>query len=523
MLVVYSLPSPEGQVRSKTALLKPPQQPHKQATEQPHSDVPFALTGEDPEWVVATWYLRKRGSTHYRAILDRMESPSNLQSTPFAVAVKKHIEGDCSSDFALPGNYPFGSPGSAHYTSIHQVQELLQRFRADIPSLVMGYFQSFHPSLPIFNESAFHAKLASFWRQPENTDLSWLAQCLAVLGLGAYAAEYGTHTMDRGNTAAAEFLYASEACLAKTTYMSRPTTTAITTLCLMVVAKQATTATCWTLDTCWNVMGIVVRLSMMMVLHKEWMPGYGNHAIACERALRRRLWAMIVYLDTQMSLRTGQQSMVPPDTVNISTDSISPGDCWDTIIPRSLPIICQFLSRINSDDGEIFLYEQVLNYDRSLTQLIHEATVFFADDITRLALDIFFRRALLAIHCQYALRTDASSLYPVSYNSTFENNLALLNHYHRLSSISPHTHLLAQPYMLDFLAAAFTTCMLLLSPEASPSCSMINEDTGLTYRQSMLNALMRCMDILAKENKDVLCFQTGFQQLKLLYELTPKE
>jgi hypothetical protein len=39
---------------------------------QPHTEIPFALTGEDPEFVVATWYLRKRGSTHYRAILNRV-------------------------------------------------------------------------------------------------------------------------------------------------------------------------------------------------------------------------------------------------------------------------------------------------------------------------------------------------------------------------------------------------------------------------------------------------------------------
>ncbi|KAF2626551.1 hypothetical protein BU25DRAFT_90252 [Macroventuria anomochaeta] len=503
---------------------KLPQQSHEQAPEQPqHQEVPFALTDEDPEFVVATWYLRKRGSTHYRAILDRMESLSSLHLTPFAIAVKQHIEGHSCTDFALPSNYPFGSSESARYASLQQVHELIQNCRADVASLMAGYFRSFHPSLPVFDKSAFRAKLEDFWKQPETIDLSWLAQFLAVLGLGAYTIEYGANTTGHSNAAAAEFLYASEACLAKTTYMARPTTTTISTLCLMVVAKQATTATCWTLDTCWNVMGIVVRLSMMMVLHKNWMPGYDEPAIVCERALRCRLWILIVYLDTQMSLRTGQQSMLPQGTVDLTTSCVNPRDCWDTIIPRSLPIICHFLSRLNAHDGEIFSYDEVLSYDSDITQFMRESTVFLEDEVVRLTLDIFFRRALLAVHCQYALRPNASVLFPASYNSTFEHNLALLNHYHQLSSISPHTQLLAQPYMLDFLAAAFTTCMLLLSPEASSSCSLIDESTGLTYRQAMLNALMRCMDILAKENSKVLCFQSGFQQLKRLYELTPKE
>lgn len=452
-----------------------------------------------------------------------MESLSSLQTTPFAIAVKNHIQGDCLSDFALPSNYPFGSPGAARYSSLSQVQDLLWNSRAIVPSLVAGYFKSFHPSLPVVDEPVFCAKLANFWSHSDTTDANWLAQCLAVLGLGAYALEHGEHAMDPGNTTAAEFLFASEACLAKTTYMSRPTTTAISTLCLMVIAKQATTATCWTLDTCWNVMGFIVRLSMMMVLHKEWMPDYDDPAIAHERTLRRRLWTMIVYLDTQMSLRTGQQSMLPQGLVNLQTNNVDPQDCWDTIIPQSLSVVCHFLSRINSHDAETSSYEEALSYDRSLTQFMQEAAVFFVDDVIRLTLDIFFRRALLAVHCQYALRANAAVLYPVSYNSTFESNLALLNHYHRLSSISPHTHLLAQPYMLDFLEAAFTTCMLLLSPESSPSCSMMNEDTGMTYRQSMLDALMRCMDILAKENRNIVCFQTGVKQLEAMYELTPKE
>ena len=452
-----------------------------------------------------------------------MESLSSLHATPFAIAVKQHIVSHCSSDFALPNNYPFGSPGSARYASLQQVHELIQNSCTDVTSLVDGYFHSFHPSLPVFDKSAFDAKLADFWRQPETTDLSWLAQYLVVLGLGAYTVEHGSNTTDNNSAAAAEFFYASEACLAKTTYMARPTTTDISTLCLMVVAKQAITATCWTLDTCWNVMGFVVRLSMMMVLHKEWMPGYDDPAIARERASRRRLWTMIIYLDTQMSARTGQQSMLPQGIVSLTTSSVNHGDCWDTIIPRSLPVICHFLSRMNAHDGEIFSYDEILHYDRKITQLMHEATAFYESDIVELTLDIFFRRALLAVHCQYALRPKASVFYPTSYNSTFETNLALLNHYHRLSSISPHTHLLAKPYMLDFLAAAFTTCMLLLSPDGSPSCSIMNGNSGLTYRQTMLDALMRCMDILANDNKNILCFTTGFKQLEALYALTLKD
>src|SRR5690242_4266621 len=452
-----------------------------------------------------------------------MESFASIDSTPFAVAVKNHFETHCSSDFALPSNYPFGTPGSARYVSLQLVHELIHDSRNNIDSLMAGYFQSFHPSLPVFERSVFEANLVEYWEQPDTVDLIWLAQLLVVLGLGAYTIEHHYDTMSNGTTTAAEFFYASEACLAATTYMARPTTTAVGTLCLMVVAKQATTATCWTLDTCWNVLGLTVRLAMMMVLHRAWMPGYNEPVIVRERAFRRRLWTMVVYLDTQMSSRTGQQSMLPQSMIDSNAFSTANGDCWDSIIPRSLPIMCQLLSRMNIHDGDIFSYDEVLDYDRKITQLIQEATTFYEGGIVELTLDILFRRMLLIIHCQYALRPEAPTLYPISYNSTLDINLTLLNHYHRLSSILPHTHLLAQPYMLDFLAAAFTTCMLLLADDAFPTSSTTSADSDLMSRKTMLDPLMRCMDILVKDSRGISCFSTGFKQLAAIYAITLKD
>lgn len=50
-------------------------EPPEPAPKEPYSQkVPFALTDDDPEFVVATWFLRKRGSTHYRAILNRVST-----------------------------------------------------------------------------------------------------------------------------------------------------------------------------------------------------------------------------------------------------------------------------------------------------------------------------------------------------------------------------------------------------------------------------------------------------------------
>ena len=63
------------------------------ATESPSQscvEIPFALTGEDPEFVVATWYLRKRGSTHYRAILDRVSTSAVIVDLSVAPTVRSN-------------------------------------------------------------------------------------------------------------------------------------------------------------------------------------------------------------------------------------------------------------------------------------------------------------------------------------------------------------------------------------------------------------------------------------------------
>ncbi|KAF1848098.1 uncharacterized protein K460DRAFT_414713 [Cucurbitaria berberidis CBS 394.84] len=209
--------------------------------------------------------------------------------------------------------------------------------------------------MPILEPPTFQLNISRFWSAPEQADASWVVQYLVVLGLGAYATT-------RDEISSAEFFYASEACLAKTAYMSRPTITSISRLCLMVLAKQDAYATCWALDTCWNIMGVIVRLSMMTILHQEWMPQFQDPVIVKERELRRRLWTIVVYLDIQVSLITGQQSLLPQDALLVTTEMRSPStlaECWDTILPQSSPVVCHFLARINSYTDQI-TYGEVL-------------------------------------------------------------------------------------------------------------------------------------------------------------------
>lgn len=54
--------------------------PTRQPEQQQCRNIPFAVPEDDSELVVATWFLRKQGSTHYRAILNRVCSASSVDS-----------------------------------------------------------------------------------------------------------------------------------------------------------------------------------------------------------------------------------------------------------------------------------------------------------------------------------------------------------------------------------------------------------------------------------------------------------
>jgi hypothetical protein len=196
--------------------------------------------------------------------------------SPFAHAMREHISGDCSSDFAIAGNFLFGSVPSRQFDRRDRILDLLRAHKSQLDGFVHEFLEMYHPTLPVLDPVRFQSQIDTSSPNLDACSPSRLAQYLVVLGLGAYAST-------RDHDLATSFFYASEACLTQSSYLFRPSTTDISTLCLMVLAKQTAQATCWAMDTCWNVMGLIVRLSMMTCLHQEWMPEFDEPAIVKER------------------------------------------------------------------------------------------------------------------------------------------------------------------------------------------------------------------------------------------------
>jgi hypothetical protein len=443
-----------------------------------------------------------------------MEALSSQVETPFTRAVDDTLNGDCASDFALSGTFPFGRAEAVAYTSLDKVQQLLQDHRVDAPVFIDRYFRLYHPSLPVFEETAFHEQVSTYLEDPLHADASWLAQYLIVLGLGAYAS-------GRGQTASATFMYASEACLSKTSYMFRPTLANISTLCLMIVAKQAAHATCWAIDSCWSLMGVVVHLSMMAVLHQEWMAGYTDAVFIKERNLRRRLWTTVVFLNIQLSFLAGQQCLLPQDTWEPVPEADEPATleaCWDSLLPHAFPVIIAMQSRTNSITNPI-TYDEVEHYDVLIRTHMQRILAHPGSAVLHLALNIFFRRILCNLHAQHAVLPNAASLYPTSYWSSLECSIAQMVHYRELFEGPPDMRLLSRPHMTSFFATAFITCIQLLASDSPLDVAERGRKTSAKH--TIMDTLFACLDIFSREEDQSLCFRTGYRQLKAIMDLFP--
>ena len=283
------------------------------------------------------------------------------------MSVRAHLGGDCSKDLVLPGNFPFGSAASLLFRSPTEVRTLLERHRHVAAAYVDNYLRLLHDT-QLFNESKFIADTIQFWQNPERFDLGWLAQYLAVMGLGACIA--GTE-----DKVTVDLFFASEACLAQTPFMFRPTVTNIRTLLLHIQAKQVFLTSCWALDASWSMVGLIVRLSVMMGLHRSWIPDPDEiPSIFEEREQRKQLWNAVVKTDIQTSLITGQATPLHLDAFLANAiDSIEclPGDISD-ILPASFPLICDILTRLNTS-LDMISYEEVLRYDTELRKIMQLA------------------------------------------------------------------------------------------------------------------------------------------------------
>lgn len=362
---------------------------------------------------------------------------------------------------------------------------------------------------------SFSDEIDRYWQDPNAVSLCWLSQFLMVMGLGCF-------TSADEPPVATELMMAAEACLMQTPFMFRPTLMTLRALSLMSVAKLVCNATCWSVDSCWTLLGLLVRVAFIFGLPQEKNDNDDDVRDPVERDSRRKLWLTVLYLDTKVSMCTGMPPLTRPDELGGFGAVPDAPDSLQMVLFQSLPTVLSVLAQINSKKDQIS-YQDVLRHNAQLRELMALAQRACTASLQRITVDIFLRRCLMVLHRPFALHPDGPTLFPESYWSSLECSLALLVHYRELwcgGEARLRLDLVGRAFVLDFFSATLTTCVHMLREDA-PLSGAAATGCRLPPRQLILDTLRSCVDIWSGEQEKSVCWRTGYHLLKAVIALLP--
>ncbi|RDA90229.1 hypothetical protein CP533_6873 [Ophiocordyceps camponoti-saundersi (nom. inval.)] len=537
----------------------------------PTAPVPSGRDEKKPQ--MATWQVqhRVRGSSHWRELMTKIGSlagPATGESSPLAAALEGVGTNACLANFCLPGNFPFGTPGAAKYFSRDAVTRLLAGERARAGEYLGRYLELLDVVNPVLDMAVFSDEMERYWADPNGASLCWLAQFLMVMGLGCF-------TSAEEPPVATELMMAAEACLMQTPFMFRPTLMTLRALALMSVAKLVCNATCWSVDSCWTLLGLLVRVAFIFGLPQERGDNDEELKDPVEREARRRLWLTILYLDVKVSMSGCFASGAvffslagifwcsgSIDNNNSSSSSISIVDIninnllvsniiliiiilfliclhlFHLVIVIIIIIIIRIriltINNVNHNNRTRqpsrrpprpkgpMEYNDVLRFNTQLRDLMGLAQRACPARLQRITVDVFLRRCLMVLHRPFALHPDGPTLYPESYWSSLECSLALLVHYRELwcGDAGLRLDLVGRAFVLDFFSATLTTCVHMLREDA-PLSGAAATGCCIPPRQLILDTLSICVDIWSGEQEKSVCWRTGYHLLRAVLALLP--
>ncbi|GJN85303.1 hypothetical protein PLIIFM63780_008869 [Purpureocillium lilacinum] len=483
----------------------------------PTAPVPSSKDEKKPQ--MATWQVqhRVRGSSHWRELMTKigsLASSATGETSPLAAALEGVGTNACLANFCLPGNFPFGTPGATKYYARDAVTRLLAGEKAKCDEYLTRYLELLDVVNPILDMRTFREEIDRYWQDPNAVSLCWLSQFLMVMGLGCF-------TSADEPPVATELMMAAEACLMQTPFMFRPTLMTLRALSLMSVAKLVCNATCWSVDSCWTLLGLLVRVAFIFGLPQEKNDNDEDLRDPVEKDSRRKLWLTILYLDIKVSMCTGMPPLTRPDELGGFRSMPDAPDSLQMVLFQSLPTVLSVLAQINSKKDQIS-YPDVLRYNAQLRELMGHAQRVCTAQLQRITVDIFLRRCLMVLHRPFALHPDGPTLFPESYWSSLECSLALLVHYRELwcSDTNMRLDLVGRAFVLDFFSATLTTCVHMLREDA-PLSGAAATGCRLPPRQLILDTLRSCVDIWSGEQEKSVCWRTGYHLLKAVIALLP--
>ena len=436
-------------------------------------------------------------------------------SPPLAAALENVATNACLANFTLPGNFPFGTPGATKYYARDAVTRLIESERPRCQMYIDRYVNLLDCVNPILDVPQFQRELEQYWQDTNSMSLCWMAQLLMVMGLGAFA-----NPNKEEPSIATELMMGAEACLMQTPFMFRPTFASLKATCLMVVAKQVCNPTCWFTDSCWSLLGLLVRMSFIFGLPQDNSEGLDD----AERSSRRRLWLTILYLDIKLSMPTGMPPLTRPDELKSlkSMPGLGEHSGLQQVLSESLPTVLTILVQINSSSDQIS-YPEVLQYNAQIRTLMQHAQRVCTNYLQRTTVDIYLRRCLMVLHRPFALHLEGPTLFPDSYWSSLECSLAVLMHYRDLWYEDPSLRhdLVGRAFTHEFFSSTLQASVHVLRQEA-PLAGSTSIGCDIPPRKIILDTLRSCVDIWGGEQEKSVCWRTSYNILNNILALMPE-
>ncbi|KAF1987461.1 hypothetical protein K402DRAFT_392722 [Aulographum hederae CBS 113979] len=406
--------------------------------------------------------VKHGGRTHWAVLIREFQEAQSYFMSPDFKAPMKRLK-SLKSLFPQRSrwNYPFLDPSVSLVLSNQLLSYLPERHVVE--ALVENYINTFDKTHRLLHPPSFRKELAKFWEEQSIMGEAWLSQLFVMMALGLYA---NSSEDDRESVRLVDvYLDAAAAAIHRTRFLVKPSYTSIRTLCMMVLAKLTIARTFGDADDLWSLMGLVVRLSMWLCLHRD--PKWFETMPVFDAEIRRRLWNTVVFLDLCLSIVSGLPLLIRSsdyDTaapLNVNDDDLAPDSNLTSLpvkdinvltdstlqirLSESFPAVSEAVQAFNSL-GHDWDHEKVTACDEQIRHLLREAPKIFeishhgrpstskdsSAALQGLLLSIYLRRILLSLHQPFAFGSDGHPEEPVSHYAVLECSLALLSYQRQL-------------------------------------------------------------------------------------------
>ncbi|UKZ92104.1 uncharacterized protein TrAFT101_007072 [Trichoderma asperellum] len=342
----------------------------------------------------------------------------------------------------------------------------LEDILSDIPPrdladrLVSRYFNSLDPSVVLLHAPTFEQEYKGFWLDEKKPKAQWLGLLFGILSMGTFlylrSRDPLPGTFDNPKALMDIFQRRSTECLILSKYSSSPGTHTMEALLLNIqnefLRHREAHLGIWILG------GVVVRLAMRMGYHRD-SAGYSQVSVF-HGEMRRRVWAMILQLDTLTSCQLG----LPPMIQELQCDTQLPRNLLDddfgpdsVQLPSARPeteltpvlytitksrLLTVFRAIFNQVSlGRLEAYTEIMALDQRLrnehasisprfrmTNLENSVTTSVYLLMRRYNIEFLFQKARCILHRHHMTKSYRDSTFSFSRSSCIDAAMAILSH-----------------------------------------------------------------------------------------------